>query len=473
MSTRPKKSSQKFFENQRKKRLEPKNWSFLDFGLDDFRKGAPRSLPSLSDSQPPAQFIVLAKPPISNDESKEEQYREERQNYLGVTKLPENRCAKLNKDQLVLSKALPRSEEKKKYIQKVEMELLDHPLTLFPHLMDSVHPEHFKEISHLLESPLLQKINEEDFDSTELHIQVPASSDPSFNLTENKTINKGVRWAKCDSETLSSSKFTELEESSGNMAKPYQWLLRDEDMKKPVKTAREEEEEESNKRLDQVTKEFAAWANSLSSTTANVEPATIKALFASGYETKPALTVPIQVYELSTLPQELRIHSDIGTEDPRLSTLHRNHAPAPRQTDLEQSEESQESRPGYGAWYIKPNAWNEHYTKPQRDTTEMLLERSVVPQERPQDSKYMNHVENEDPNIAAIEKLRLKREAKEAFKRQDTPEPQKIENDLATLHSSRAFREYLEENPHLKRPDFMETIIQIQEEQANLTAPAP
>ena len=41
--------------------------------------------------------------------------------------------------------------------------------------------------------------------------------------------------------------------------------------------------------------------------TNNIEETTIMSLFASGYETKPALSVPIHVVELSNVPAELRM----------------------------------------------------------------------------------------------------------------------------------------------------------------------
>jgi hypothetical protein len=39
----------------------------------------------------------------------------------------------------------------------------------------------------------------------------------------------------------------------------------------------------------------------------NIDEATITSLFASGYETKPALSVPIHVVELDSVPAELRM----------------------------------------------------------------------------------------------------------------------------------------------------------------------
>lgn len=43
----------------------------------------------------------------------------------------------------------------------------------------------------------------------------------------------------------------------------------------------------------------------------NIEESTITSLFASGYETKPALSVPIHVVELTNVPPELRMTANV------------------------------------------------------------------------------------------------------------------------------------------------------------------
>ena len=56
-----------------------------------------------------------------------------------------------------------------------------------------------------------------------------------------------------------------------------------------------------------MTKEFCEWVASLGGESNNIEESTITSLFASGYETKPALSVPIHVVELTNVPPELRM----------------------------------------------------------------------------------------------------------------------------------------------------------------------
>ena len=64
-----------------------------------------------------------------------------------------------------------------------------------------------------------------------------------------------------------------------------------------------------------VTAEFCAWVASLGGEN-NIEESTITSLFASGYETKPALSVPIHVVELTNVPPELRSSAKIQAPDP-------------------------------------------------------------------------------------------------------------------------------------------------------------
>ena len=59
--------------------------------------------------------------------------------------------------------------------------------------------------------------------------------------------------------------------------------------------------------IKNVTQQFCDWVASLGGDSNNIEESTITSLFASGYETKPALSVPIHVVELASVPPELRM----------------------------------------------------------------------------------------------------------------------------------------------------------------------
>ena len=70
--------------------------------------------------------------------------------------------------------------------------------------------------------------------------------------------------------------------------------------------------------IKSVTKDFCDWVASLGGEANNIEESTITSLFASGYETKPALSVPIHVVELTNVPPELRLSTRIQAETPGL-----------------------------------------------------------------------------------------------------------------------------------------------------------
>jgi hypothetical protein len=57
--------------------------------------------------------------------------------------------------------------------------------------------------------------------------------------------------------------------------------------------------------IKKVTEDYCDWVKSLGGEH-NIDPTTITSLFASGYETKPPLSVPIHVVELTNIPNELR-----------------------------------------------------------------------------------------------------------------------------------------------------------------------
>lgn len=359
----------------------------------------------------------------------------------------------LNKHQAVLSKELPRSEQRKTEIREAEEHLLSHPLALYPHLLKAIPVDLTDNIGHLLESDVyLHEDHEQDgvvlTDKSDVRLCKETSATPT-------------------SETRSQTAQQAMHKS---LSKQYRWLIRDEDKKKPQPTTRELEEEESARRLDEVTAEFATWANELSDATPNVDPQTIKSLFASGYESKPALTVPIQVYELSNLPAELRI-TDIddtkqngdkvgeADERPKSSKL-----TDPEVNPLYRDEpEVVGEKKKYGAWYINADSWNAYYKAPRQDPDQILLERATDPQ------NVVNQViksEISDPNLAAIEKVRMKREIQDqlAQSKDKSELDRETEFELASLNSARLFREYLERQPALKRPDFMNKIINIQDE---------
>lgn len=70
--------------------------------------------------------------------------------------------------------------------------------------------------------------------------------------------------------------------------------------------------------IKKVTVEFCDWVKSLGGEH-NIDPVTLTSLFASGYDTKPPISVPIHVVELTNIPAELRpnayIPPDVVNQD--------------------------------------------------------------------------------------------------------------------------------------------------------------
>uniref|UniRef100_A0A4W3HDB1 Uncharacterized LOC103171784 n=1 Tax=Callorhinchus milii TaxID=7868 RepID=A0A4W3HDB1_CALMI len=129
---------------------------------------------------------------------------------------------------------------------------------------------------------------------------------------------------------------------------PYKWLLLREAAKKESKkvkpkrvTSKPMEEE-----LKQITKEFCEWVASLGGDTYNIDESTVRSLFASGYEAKAAVNVPISVTELTSIPPELR--KSVGVPS----------VMSPLKSHLNRLDPIFEvSRPMYGAWYLDPKTW--------------------------------------------------------------------------------------------------------------------
>ena len=386
-------------KTKKRPNLKPKNWLFLENGLDDFRTGAPKSTIKLSNNKPDEQIgIQLAQPIILNNEINEQKRKQDREQYLGLNQKPNKvrtdfNETKLDKHKAYLSKQLPRSETKRNHIEEVETKLLAHPLALYPHLLNSLPNDLVQTVSRLLESDVGEAnlSDKEVFGNENFRRSSMLYKDTSYNSLEKSKIHGHGVDNRLDIEvpieeahdhqedldhpedhpnttrTESKSELTDPLENFNllNTRKTYKWLTKDEDKKKPVKTNRELQAEQSTKKLEEVTTEFANWSNALSDNTANVEPASIIGLFESGYESKPALTVPIQVYELNNLPTELRM---TDMDNVQKSEKGEEHEHLDRDDGIKINEKNT-----YGKWYIRPQKWNYYFNNKEKDKHEIML----------------------------------------------------------------------------------------------------
>ncbi|XP_015776409.1 PREDICTED: uncharacterized protein LOC107354440 [Acropora digitifera] len=136
----------------------------------------------------------------------------------------------------------------------------------------------------------------------------------------------------------------------------YKWLPKQEDVQKEENrkaSRRKAESPTSDARIQQVTKEFCDWVAGLGGESNNIEESTVMSLFASGYETKPALSVPIHVVELTNVPPELRMNT--GSPVPKPSDTRQ--VPGDEKDKAKGKYVPSWVKVKYGAWYLNPRTW--------------------------------------------------------------------------------------------------------------------
>ncbi|XP_071787512.1 protein FAM47E-like [Asterias amurensis] len=370
------------------KTLQGGQWTFLLHGLDDFRDGLP---PEVDGS------IVVkgSKPQIEP-------------NIKGDTKLkyPEPRSVnrhRFTEEEVAYLRTLPLQQQRRDHINEMEYGLLQHPLALYPHLEESMPPDIFEDVVEILdpEMNLDSEAGEDDFE--EQFTNSYQETDPS----EDKN-----RPASGSSDGSS---------NESKVRNPYRWLPRKEEQQKEDRkqTRRRSDSPSQDEHIKNVTKDFCSWVSGLGGDSNNVEESTIHSLFASGYETKPALSVPIHVVELTNVPQELRMSATVSQEE------------MPTQT-LEQVEKTQKQLYGdyqpswvkmnYGAWYLPPKTWSRR--------------RNDEPLEDPQEIKDKEMSESKKKSLS-------------------------MDEQLAPLHGSKSFKEFVEKKG-TRRPEFLDRVSQFQ-----------
>ncbi|XP_059172524.1 protein FAM47E-like [Physella acuta] len=377
-----------------------KDWIFLKDGLDDFRDGLP------PDSNG-CDFIKIGKgdfPIISSD-------------FLscnsGGLKKPGTK-KRLSRFQTYLSKNTPQQYQRRAFVEEVEQGLLKHPLALYPHLEESVAPEIFEDIVDLLDPQFnINEIQDDDIEGLgklDEHLE-----DGSFPEADQSVRPKPDDLGFKDGDTLATKNL-------------YRWVPRKESKKDGKKTKESEipwsntiAEEEHMKR---VTQEFCEWVQDLGGETNNIEESTITSLFASGYETKPALSVPIHVVELTNVPQELRVSAVVPPPAPTSKT-HLANFEAPKKK-ISSDYEPSWVKFRYGAWYLHPKTWKKMgYTEPLEDPKQL--------------KEY---------------------ELSEAKKRSN-----ELNHELAGMHASKAFSEFIPRK-NTRKPEFLVEVSEIQKKAA-------
>lgn len=378
------------------KNLHGKNWLFLKDGLDDFRDGLP----------PPVDGDITLKGakgpgPAIKDSSEN----------LASVKQPAVK-RRFNKQQVCFSRLTPLQQQRREHINEIEYGLTQHPLALYPHLEESVNPELFEDIMNIL--------------------------DPEMNLMEEEEGSLAEEDEEAESDTVS-SKLSGPKDKSGDdrselregeegvVRNPYKWISKKEEEKKKEKKKAGEKPHDSSQEehIKNVTKEFCDWVASLGGDSNNIEESTITSLFASGYETKPALSVPIHVVELTNVPPELRMSATVPQQQQQSKNLPQEEK---QQTKWQYSGNYEPSwvKFKYGAWYLDPKTWQK------RDSDQPLM----------------------DPKALKDQEMS---EAKKKSK--------ELNYELATMHGVNLFKDFMDKKQR-RKPEFLDEVDDIQKKAA-------
>ncbi|XP_071951881.1 protein FAM47E-like isoform X2 [Antedon mediterranea] len=381
--------------NDISKTLIGSKWTFMQNGLDDFRDGLP---PRLEAINPIVKGSKSLEPNIHGDSK---------------TKFPNVQSVnggRFTKDEVAFQKTTPLQQQRRDHINDMEYGLLQHPLALFPHLEESMPPDVFEDVVDVL--------------------------DPEMNLAS-EIDEEEDQFA--DDLTTESISYTHQNERQSNVSKeeatrnPYRWLPKKEDEQRDEKksTKKQSDSPSQGEHIKVVTKEFCEWVAGVGGESHNIEESTIHSLFASGYETKPALSVPIHVVELTNVPPELRMTATISQEETQTQTLE----------DVEKTQKQLYGQTGYspswvkmkyGEWYLDPKDWRRR--------------RANEPLEDPRALKDKEMSESKKKSLG-------------------------MDEQLAPLHGSKSFKQFIEKK-NTRMPEFLERVSEFQAQAAAAEAEA-
>lgn len=399
--------------------LTGKDWMFVKDGLDDFRDGLP---PAVEGSE----FIKTDKGPGPSLQGGSVTQQSVKQPAM------KNR---FTKHQICFSRITPLQQQRRDHIDEIEYGLLQHPLALYPHLEESVPPEMFEDIVDILD-PEMNMMDDEELEGEDEEALAAAQAEAEEEPPAEDSQVQGSSQAD-----LVTDKDKEVEELPG-VRNPYRWLPRREEKEKEKRDGRSIREKvggspSQEEHITTVTREFCQWVADLGGESNNIEESTITSLFASGYETKPALSVPIHVVELTNVPPELRMSATVPMPASSQSAKKQTHQEKATKKEWTVSGEYEPSwvKFKYGAWYLPPKTWK------RRDWDDNLID--------PKELKDL--------------------EMSEAKKKSHS-----LNNDLSTMHASKAFMDFIGKKA-VRKPEFLEEVAEIQrkaaeEEQQRLEA---
>ncbi|UJR26464.1 hypothetical protein I4U23_007794 [Adineta vaga] len=427
--------------------INTRNWKFVKDGLDDFRDGLP-----------PCHDDIILQPekglgPVLLSETRR------------IKSCVPNAQSRLSAHQKYFSREIPAAEKRRRTIDQYISSLLEHPVAFFDHFGKVLTPETYERVTRLFEAELLRSDTDDyipsvdgqndtllssgldgltqaetgDSDKTSSeHVSHGAEKTDIHNLSNDLT-TKGSLNAKYQLPEVSDSKVNQpklgrngvVYDDAGNQwnadeyvrkqNNPYRWFIEKQRQIQRAKGPSLDEQAATamEAKLRNVSEQFCTWLYDLGGeTNTDIDPAVVRNLFSTAYDTKPSLSVPIKVVEMTRVPIELRD----GTRDTMIAEQQR---PTETISDMRQgsgsakakeiataliNQESRSQKYRYGAWYLPKTLW--HRTL----TNEELIDPKVIRAER--------------------EDTIRKRE-------------EEINSRLAPLHGVNAFRDYLlEKNVH-------------------------
>ncbi|CAF0932185.1 unnamed protein product [Rotaria sordida] len=437
--------------------INTKNWKFVKDGLDDFRDGLP-----------PSHDDIILQPdkgpgPVLISENRR------------IKATASNVQTRLKEHQLYFSREIPAVEKRRQMMDNYIATILNHPMAFFEHFNQTLSPEMYERLTKLLEAELLRSDNDDQTSITDEQKDTISSSpsgqiirpdtssseksvpDLIFQETEKTTNNELTDdltieqiEPKDQLSEVSDSKNTStrigrsgiIYDESGNQwdaeeyekkqKNPYRWFIEKQREKQRAKGPTKDEQAASamETRLHNVSEQFCNWLYSLGGeANPDIDSAVVRNLFSTAYDTKPSLSVPIKIVEMTRVPIELRD----GTQDTMFPLGERtktNLTEVPRRSSTAKSkispsiindQESHIQKYRYGAWYLPKNLW-------QRSLTNNELR---------------------DPKVIQAEREDVTRKREE-----------EINARLAPLHGVDAFKEYLQEKNYRRLPKLITDVEQ-------------
>jgi hypothetical protein len=224
----------------------------------------------------------------------------------------------------------------------------------------------------------------QNFDSVLL--DVPTTQSRSQTQTQIQTDEPDKTQTQTQTQTQ-----TELAqgEESDRPLNPYKWIAkRLEQEIRPRRKQDESFEKPEPTHTLPFTNEFCEWVKDIggSDPSNNIKEQTLIGLFESGYETKPALSVPVQIVELSNIPPELRATAVQSAMQKEAKDGARPGAEGSEKNQKKQwrggvaptgevDEDAEFVKFRYGAWYLPTTLWKRmNADEPMRDPKEVQKE---------------------------------------------------------------------------------------------------